>query len=129
MELAYLNRYILKNRCQSSSAVNDGGFEYPTLFFKNFSPVVVMSLLFAFNFLPPDISFQAPWTEYTDAITPAPESRVQNNDGWTGCKIYMFFDLVIVKLPADPYMAFTVSRSKFQESLLASSVFFPDFSA
>jgi len=103
MELADLYRYVVKNLEKPSSSVDHGCKKLPTFLFENLSAVSIVRHKFAGNFIPPNVLGEWPGTENADAIVPAPEGGVGDEDGRVRYEI-LFWNRDGVELFAYPDM-------------------------
>ena len=126
MELAHLYRNIVENVEESSSSVDHSRFEHPASFFKDLPGVAIVGHELAGDFVPPDVLRKRPGTEHTDAVLPAPEGGVSDDDG------RMRNDLLSryndrVELFAYPDVRAPVLLCELLERLLPLNVFLPNF--
>src|SRR3989344_7108782 len=127
MEVADLNWDIFKNRCETTPAVHYGGIKHPTSFFQYLTTIYVVSHLFTWHFIPPNVSFEIPRSEDTNTITPAPKGCVGNNDCCLGHQICRHTDFAIIKSVSNPLWYMPIFFSQFRKCLLAVSIFAPQF--
>src|SRR3989344_5215675 len=101
--LGRLVRYVVKNLEKPSSSVDHGCKKLPTFLFENLSAVSIVRHKFAGNFIPPNVLGEWPGTEKADAIVPAPEGGVGDEDGRVRYEI-LFWNRDGVELFAYPDM-------------------------
>lgn len=76
--------------------------------------------------MPPEVLLQSSRAKDTDAIVPAPERGIGDDDGWLwGDVLSRYSD--DVELFSNPHMRVLVCLGKLRECLFSADVFLPEF--